>query len=100
MNLENKKAVAVGKRKDIESICRICAYRGCTNCPSLVPVRGRNEKIEDFPQVKRGIELKNGKIIVLACEDFYRRKKDKEQNQRAQYEWDMRQRKFVKVVNF
>ena len=99
MTLENKKAVAVINNINIENLCRICAYRGCTNCPSLVPMKGRNEKVEDFPQVTKGIELKNGKIIVLSCKDFYRVKQEKtEKKQEVSFEWDMRQRKFVKVI--
>ncbi len=99
MAIENKKAVAVGKLKDIECICSICAYSGCTNCPSLVPARGRSEKVKDFPQVKKGIELKNGRIIVLACDWFSRMKKDKpKQLKRAEFVWDPRQRKHVKVI--
>ncbi len=98
MTIESKKAVAVGTKMHIESICRVCAYAGCTNCPSLTSVRGRNEKLKDFPQVKKGIELKNGKIIVLACDSFYRMKKEKEKNPKPCFEWDLKQRKFVKVI--
>ena len=98
MSLESKELVAISTKKIMESLCHICAYGGCTNCPSLVPVYGRNEKIEDFPQVKEGTELKNGKIIVHSCRDFYRIKKEKEKNQRAEFVWDSRQRKHVKVI--
>ena len=78
MTLENKKAVAVINNINIENLCRACAYRGCTNCPSLVPMKGRNEKVEDFPQVTKGIELKNGKIIVLSCRDYLKALKEEE----------------------
>lgn len=98
MTLESKELVAISTKKIMESLCHICAYGGCTNCPSLVPVRGRSEEVKDFPQIKEATKLVNGKIIVHSCQDFYRIKKEKEKNQRAQYEWDIKQRKFVKVI--
>ena len=97
MTIESKKAVAVGNIKDIESICHTCAYRGCTTCPSLVPVRGRNEEIKDFPQVKKAIKLDNGKILVTSCENFLRISTKKVKT-KTSFEWDARQRKFVKVI--
>ena len=100
MSLESKKAVAIGNKKIIESLCGTCAYKGCTNCPSLVPIPGREEQVKDFQQVKRGIELKNGKIIVLSCTDYLRtlKKEEKIQTPNVSFEWDLRQRKFVKVI--
>ena len=98
MNLESKNVVAVGKKEMMESLCHICAYRGCTNCPSIVAVRGRNEKVKDFPQIKEGTELKNGKIIVHSCDYFSRISKEKTKVKRAEFVWDSRQKKHVKVI--
>lgn len=97
MTIESKKAVAVDNIDIMESLCHTCAYSGCTNCPSLVPARGRNEKIKDFPQIKEGKELKNGKIMVKTCDYFSRKNKEKKKSN-SKFEWDSRQRKFIKVI--
>lgn len=98
MTIESKEAVAIDTKEIMESLCHTCAYRGCTNCPSLVPIRGRNERIKDFPQIKEGIELGNGKIQVISCDWFLRVNKQKTKNSGTEFEWDLKQRKFVKVI--
>lgn len=98
MTIESKEAVALDRIEIMESLCHTCAYRGCTNCPSLVPVRGRNEKIEDFPQVNKATKLVNGKILVGSCDWFSRVKKEKTKNNGTKFEWDLKQKKFVKVI--
>ena len=98
MSIESKEAVAIGNLDMMESICHTCAYRGCTNCPSLVPINGRNETKEDFPQITSATELINGKIIVHSCDYYSRVSKEKTKGQRAQFVWDSRQKKHVKVI--
>lgn len=98
MTIESKKAVAIDTKEIMESLCNTCAYRGCTNCPRLVPIRGRNERMKDFPQVKKGIELDNGKILVGSCDWYSRINKQKAKNNGTKFEWDLKQRKFVKVI--
>ena len=92
--------VAIINNKDIESLCGTCTYRGCTNCPSLVPIPGREEQVKDFPQIKSGIELENGKIIVRSCTNYQRvlKKEEKIKVKKPVFEWDLKQRKFVKVI--
>ena len=89
MSIESKKAVVVGARKDMESLCRTCAYAGCTNCPSLVPVRGRNERIEDFPQVTDGEERDNGTIKVNGCKRVLKRLTKKINNGKPKWDWNI-----------
>lgn len=97
MSIEGKKALAVGRKVDIESICGICTYGGCTNCPSLVPARGRIEKLDSFPQIKKGIEIENGRIIVLECDWFNRKYKQKiKQLKRTEFVWNLKEGRHVK----
>lgn len=99
MTIESKKAVAIDNVEIMESLCHMCTYAGCTNCPSLVPVRDRNERIADFPQIKKGKELKNGKILVGSCIWFSRVNKEKTKKLiKTEFVWDPRQRKHVKKV--
>lgn len=98
MTIESKRAVAIDNIDVMESLCHTCMYKGCTNCPSLVPVRGGNEEIKSFPQVKKGEKQKNGKIVVESCEWYSRMKKQKAKVKRAQFVWDPRQKKHVRVI--
>lgn len=94
MSIESKRAVAIGNANIMESLCHTCAYAGCTSCPSLVPVRGRNEKIEDFPQVLEGEERPNGTIRVDRCKDARERLKEKIKNKKPETVWNMHTRKW------
>lgn len=101
MAIESKRAVAVDNVDIMESLCHTCAYSGCTNCPSLVPVRGRIEKIEDYPQIEEAVQLENGKIVTRRCKKAVKRNTKKLKPRVAPskvFDWDPKQRKFVKVI--
>ena len=95
MRIESKKVLALGEFKDFESICTSCVFKGCTNCPSIV--EGRNEKIEDYPQI---ISATQGdlKIIVHKCKSYVQKDKKKIEVDKPKYVWDRKLKKHVKVI--
>lgn len=80
-----------------ESKCGSCSNKVSGLCPNNATGSSIEEKIEDYPQIKKGFKTMVGTIFVEECTSYIRRQEKINNKGETEFVWDRTQGKFVKV---